>query len=313
VHSSMSRAPWREHRHGARCAGGGVARAAASRERIVESLVAARVLWPLVDHGPSCCSCAAPRRPPLGDVLVNCRSCVELTELYEGGLADLYPISYTTPDGALCAAVRELKDRFGARSDNRLARDIGAILSAYLQAQLGGGRLGHRRFDVVTAVPSSRPVVAAALQRAGDEGWWSCELGAVATARRGHRRQRERPDRLRKYVHDKWDVDHAAVNGLDVLVVDDLYTSGGSVHSFAHALRQAGAASVRAVVLARNLWAHDAAWVLSLLRTRHDAGHGWVPSTNKYDVIGPGTARFGDQAGADACLSRCVAGSRGRA
>jgi hypothetical protein len=154
VRSSMSRAPWREHLHRARCAGGGVARAAASREQIVESLVAAGVLWPLVDHGPSCRSCAAPRRPPLGHDLVNCRSCVELTELYEGGLADLYPISYTAPDGALCAAVRELKDTFRARSDNRLAREIGAILSAYLQAQLEGGRLGLGRFDIVTAVPS---------------------------------------------------------------------------------------------------------------------------------------------------------------
>jgi hypothetical protein len=282
----MSRAPWREHRHRARC----VARAAASREQIVESLVAARVLWPLVDHGPSCCSCAAPRRPPLGDVFVNCRSCVELTELYEGGLADLYPISYTTPDAALCAAIRDLKDTFRARSDNRLAREIGAILSAHLEVQLDGGRLGLGRFDIVTAVPSSRPVVAAALRRAAEEGWWSCELAVVATTRRGHCRQRERPDGLRPHVRDKWDVDREAVSGLNVLVLDDIYTSGGSVHSFAHALRQAGAASAYAVVLARNLWTHDAGWVLSLLRARHDTGYCWTPSTNKYDVLASGAA-----------------------
>jgi orotate phosphoribosyltransferase len=76
------------------------------------------------------------------------------------------------------------------------------------------------------------------------------------------------------------------VNGLDVLVLDDVYTSGGSVHSFAVVLRNAGAASVRAVVLARNLGAENAPWVLPLIRARHDAGCPWTAAANKSDVIG---------------------------
>ena len=86
------------------------------------------------------------------------------------------------------------------------------------------------------------------------------------------------------YIRDKWDVDSAAVTGLDVLVLDDIYTSGGSIHSLAHALRTAGAASVRAVVLARNLGA-DGAWVLPLLRAACEAGRAWKPATNKHDVL----------------------------
>jgi adenine/guanine phosphoribosyltransferase-like PRPP-binding protein len=258
----------------------------AIREQVVEGLVAARVLWPLVDHGPSCRACAAPRRPPVGQDVVKCRACRDLAELYVGALADLYPISYTTPDGSLCAVVRELKDKAAACLDSSLARDIAAILSAYLETQLRLGGLGGGRFDVVTAVPSSRSVIAAALRRAAEEGWWSCELAAVASARPGHRRQRERSYRARSFVRGKWRVDRAAVDGLDVLVLDDIYTSGGSVHSFAYALRQAGAASVRAVVLARNLWADDMGWVPPLLRARCDAGERWMPSTGKYDVIG---------------------------
>jgi predicted amidophosphoribosyltransferase len=200
-------------------------------------------------------------------------------------LAELYPITYTAPRWALCAAVRDLKDRFRARPDAWLARDIGAILSAYLEVQLQGGRLGPGEFGIVTTVPSSRPVIRAALRRAGQEGWWSCELATVARARPGHRRQRERPDLLRPYVCGKWDVDRAAVSGLDVLVLDDIYTSGGSVQSLAHALRNAGAASVRGVVLARNLGVADTGWILSLLRARHDAGQPWTAATNKHDVI----------------------------
>jgi orotate phosphoribosyltransferase len=56
-------------------------------------------------------------------------------------------------------------------------------------------------------------------------------------------------------VRNKWQVNGAAVSGMRVLALDDIYTTGGTVHSFACELRQAGAASVHAVVLARNLWA----------------------------------------------------------
>jgi hypothetical protein len=136
MHSSMSRAGSRGHRRGADMRVGGVGSVRAGREQVLKSLVAASVLWPLVDDGPSCPSCAAPRRPPVDDDLAECRSCATLGKLYDGSLTDLYPISYTTPDGALCAAVRDLKDKFRARSDNRLAREIGAILSAYLEAHL---------------------------------------------------------------------------------------------------------------------------------------------------------------------------------
>src|SRR5919204_3540456 len=143
--ATSSRERWRECRRGAGCACD-VAPGGATREEVVERLVAASVLWPLVDYGPSCRSCAAPRRRRLDPVRAECRGCRELAGRYEGALADLHPVTYTTPDGALCAAVRDLKDRLGARSDTRLACDIGAILSAYLEAQLQGGLLGRPRF-----------------------------------------------------------------------------------------------------------------------------------------------------------------------
>jgi hypothetical protein len=216
----------------------------------------------------------------------TCYRCGELSNLYDGSLEDLFPMVYTTPQWALGTGIRQLKDEFGARPDNFIARNIGAVLSAYLEAQLGGRRLGLPwDFGVVTTVPSSRPVVASALQRAGEEGWWVPQLTDVATVRAGHQRQRERPGAERIWVEDKWEVDRAAVDGRDVLVLDDIYTSGGSIHSFAQALRQAGANSVRAVILARNIGADDGSWVLPLLRERHDAGAVWTPQTNKCDVI----------------------------
>ena len=259
---------------------------AAARDGIVEALVAKRRLWPLIDHAPSCRFCGIPRQPQYVRDYPTCYRCSELANLYDGSLDDVYPVTYTTPQWALGTGIRQLKDDFQARPDNFIARNIGAVLSAYLEAQLAGRRLGLPwDFAVVTTVPSSRPVVAAALQRAGDERWWVPELSDVATVRAGHQRQRERPGAERMYVEDKWEVHRAAVDGRDVLVLDDIYTSGGSIHSFAQALRQAGANSVRAIILARNIGADNGVWVLPLLQARHDAGQVWTPATNKYDVL----------------------------
>ena len=260
-----------------------------SRDHIVDALASTRFLWPLVDHAPSCRLCATPRPRHPSDGVADCGRCRAIAALYDKSLTDLYPITYTAPQWPLCAAIRGLKDTFHARSDNHLARNIGAFLSAYLEAQSAGGRLlDSVREAIVTTVPSSRPVIAAALRRAAQEGWWAPPLVTVATTRPGHRRQRERPDAERRYIRDKWDVDRAALTSLDILVLDDIYTSGGSVHSFAYALRAAGARSVRAVVLARSLGA-DGAWVLPLLRAACDAGRAWEPATTKYD------ARNGDE------------------
>ena len=242
----------------------------------------------------------------------ECRACRALADAYASPLAHVHPITYTAPRWRLCVGVRVLKDVLAARSDSVPARNIGAILSAYLEHHLGGRRLGQLHgFGVVTTVPSSRPVIAGALRRAALEGWWSPEVTVVATARPGHARQRQRPDAERMYVRGRWEVDRAAVDGLDVLVIDDIYTSGGSVQSLAGALRDAGARSVRAVVLARNVGAQDAAWVLSLLRRYHDRGWRWTPSVGAYDVLA--RDRPAVMSATREAVSRCDGGTRDRA
>ena len=159
---------------------------AASRSQIIEALASDGVLWPLVDEGPSCARCASPRQKMAAGDAAECRGCRMLAKAYASPLADVHPITYTAPRWRLCVGVRVLKDVLAARSDSVLARNIGAILSAYLEHHLGGRRLGlSHGFGVVTTVPSSRPVIAGALRRATLEGWWSTELTVVATARRG--------------------------------------------------------------------------------------------------------------------------------
>ena len=53
--------------------------------------------------------------------------------------------------------------------------------------------------------------------------------------------------------------DPARVAGLRVLVVDDVFTEGSTLHELARALRQAGAVEVAGLVLARRPWLRQAA------------------------------------------------------
>lgn len=257
--------------------------AAETRDAIVARRVERGRLLPLIDYH-SCRFCAVPRKPEHARGFATCYSCGQLQKRYESSLTDLYPVTYTTRDWSLGTGLRQLKDDFGARPDHALARNIGAVLSAYLEAQWY--RLGVPwGFGIVTVVPSSRPVIAAALQRAAHEGWWAPQLTHVATAKEGVPRQRERAGKDRSVVKGKWQVDEDAVLGQDVLVLDDISTTGGTIHSFAQALRWAGANSVRAVVLARNLGVENGPWVLPLLRESCERGGPWTPAINKRDVL----------------------------
>jgi adenine/guanine phosphoribosyltransferase-like PRPP-binding protein len=100
-------------------------------------------------------------------------------------------------------------------------------------------------------------------------------------------RQRSREGKDRPVIEGKWRVDPERVHDQDLLVLDDLMTSGGTLFSFAAALRQAGANRVTAVILARNLGRDDGEWILPLLKAEHDAGRVWTPDENKHDILGP--------------------------
>lgn len=83
-----------------------------------------------------------------------------------------------------------------------------------------------------------------------------------------------------------WEIDADAlqISGPPILLLDDIYTTGGSLHSLARDLRVAGARSVSAVVLERNL-GDDGEWVLPLLRQEVEQGNVWRPEISKKDVI----------------------------
>jgi predicted amidophosphoribosyltransferase len=98
-------------------------------------------------------------------------------------------------------------------------------------------------------VPSSKPLVEAALTRAGHEGWWVPSLALeLVRAHEGVVRQRERKGKERMVVADKWEIAAEKMQSAPpILLLDDIYTTGGSLHSLAAELKRAGARTVKAV------------------------------------------------------------------
>jgi hypothetical protein len=249
-----------------------------TRTPVLVGLAGRGGLWPLLPWNP-CALCALTRRTP--DPAPLCDGCRRLRRIYGTVLADLEPAALTARDWSLGAAVRTFKDA-GARIHGPHARALAAILSAFLEARLGPAALApsdHAQ-RVIAPVPSAHPAIPAALARARHEDWWAPELRPVARVRDGVPGQRRRPRAERLRIDGKWLVDAAAVASRDVLVLDDVCSTGATVHSFARALRDAGAREVRAIVLARNA-GPDGHWILPLLQARHAVGVRWRAATPK--------------------------------
>jgi hypothetical protein len=253
------------------------------RDQLVTRLVERQRLWRLLDHH-SCRDCARPREPEYAGY-PTCYGCGHLRSHY-GEHKALIPITYTTSSWPLGSGLRDWKDILGTRPKSATAPWFAAIWSAFLERQIP--RLEPRGgFSLVTTIPSQSPTVVAALQAAEARGWWVPEPTIVASADPDFPRQRSREGKDRPVIEGKWRVDPERVHDKDLLVLDDLMTSGGTLFSFAAALRQAGANSVTAVILARNLGRDDGEWILPLLKAEHDAGRAWTPDENKHDILGP--------------------------
>ena len=148
-------------RHPARHASAGARRRSRA---VIAGLADRQLLWPLLPCH-SCATCGLPRRP--GAPRRSARafaaaSCARSTAMRSPHSPDLAHHARL----AARAELRRFKDDLGAAADAGLARELGAVLSAYLQARLTGAYRPFPAAPLITAVPSTHPVIAAALTRA---------------------------------------------------------------------------------------------------------------------------------------------------
>jgi predicted amidophosphoribosyltransferase len=223
------------------------------REQILRQLVASDWLRPIIRE-LACTSCLSPtrRRPHL------CPTCTARRDRIGRPLESLEAVTADDTDGPFHSSLRVWK-RHGTpvwRTGDALEVATGAsssliyaaVLSAYLDAQR------HRLTaadEVLLTVPSRHSVVIAAMETARHHEWYAPEVVSSGAQPSDARPQRHATAAARAEVGSEfWPVPDE-LRGRDVVLLDDVLTTGATLFGYAAALRSAGVVRVRAVVLER--------------------------------------------------------------
>jgi adenine/guanine phosphoribosyltransferase-like PRPP-binding protein len=248
---------------------GFVARPSASvstdRDARLRALQASWALTPtLPGLGPRCSICRAPIR-------ASGWQCGRCQKLLDAHVPTVDSLEFVTSMGTQAPAYARMAAwKKAVHGESRYPADdadldyVAVALSAYLEAHASRLCAGS---PLITVVPTAAPVLAVALARAAELGWFSVEPVELGT-KHGLWFQHEK--HLPREADD-WLVSPEVVAGRAVLLFDDFCTTGHSVFSFATALRAAGAREVRAVVFQRVV--HDEYYVALAWLRRHEGLH----------------------------------------
>ena len=156
--------------------------------------------------------------------------------------------------GPYDGAVGQMIRRYKYERQQQLDRILGSLLAAVIGAQPWG-----RDLDALVPVPASLrerlfyrffPVGQMATKAGEKLGLPALPLLQVQGKRR--RQTEMTPSQRAANVRSKFHVSrHARISGARLCIVDDVTTSGATLHETARALKRAGASSVYGVVLAK--------------------------------------------------------------
>jgi predicted amidophosphoribosyltransferase len=189
----------------------------------------------------------------------------------ERSLDVVVPISYSVANEPLHHALAYYKRTTGLAAE-RGSRELAATLWRFLVNHEACVAHAARveRFDVITTVPSSDR------QRDGDHPLRRIVGELVAPTRRRHERLLQRTEAEvvpRRFDPNRYESSRR-LDGRNVLLIDDTWTTGASAQSAAAALQAAGAQRVACVVIGRHV---NREWYendrrLHALATRFDWG-----------------------------------------
>lgn len=174
------------------------------------------------------------------DGFVRCWQCNQHFQAFGAELADeVVPISFAEKDKQLARVLSQYKYSHSADVRRQFTSELAYVLATFLARHLGC--LGE--VDLVTVVPSSQGRTPRLVDVLGRRISLTSGRFAEVLATKCKNDRRMRPDC------------YAAVDvqGQNVLLVDDTWTSGASLQSAAVALKRAGATRVVGLVLGRHL------------------------------------------------------------
>jgi predicted amidophosphoribosyltransferase len=163
------------------------------------------------------------------------------------------PITYSEHLGQMHTALRGYKEgpsQVQHYAMVRLASILWLFLEEHEQCIAAAAGIRGERFDLVTTVPSSTT----ARDDRRSNLRWIAATGCGATADRFQRvlKPTDRVPAGRDYNQDRYAAT-VPVDGVDVLLVDDTWATGGHAQSAGAALYTAGASSVGLVVIGRHI------------------------------------------------------------
>jgi predicted amidophosphoribosyltransferase len=145
--------------------------------------------------------------------------------------------------------------KFGDVEDTKIksfVKGIAAMLSRAIETSHPDFTKGDAAY-VVVAVPSSSGLIKRCLDVIATKGWSSLIAVDALTAETRPKQTGLGEDKRREAASGKYTASDG-VSGKHVLLLDDAYTSGYTIHDAARAVSAAGALSVSCVVYARRIY-----------------------------------------------------------
>lgn len=202
-----------------------------------------RACTPVPPAGPGVCAlCHA--SAPFGRL--RCGTCRRTAAQVSLPATAVTPISLYRTGDALWEVLRRYKDSFDPDLRRRFRRELVRLISQYLRFHLAclAPELPPG-WAITTVPPTHRRAEAQPLERA---------IGLAPWLRRRYvRTLRTRAAPEHNAASDRAFAAARAVSGMDLLLLDDTFTTGASIHSAASALRLAGGRIVGVVVVGRVL------------------------------------------------------------
>jgi predicted amidophosphoribosyltransferase len=220
-----------------------------SRDEWVAAMEDADVLYPPLEPPAACSRCLR----PMAEDKRGWGTCYQCGHEHPRALERVTVVTYgadaTRPWEFFTTA------KFGQTTPEKLAtfvKGIAAVISLTIETEypdfVDGGD-DH----VIVPLPSTSGLIRRCLDAIASEGWGQLSVADALTADDRPKQTGLDMSRRREAADGKYTAS-SAVAGKHVLLLDDAYTSGYTIHDAARAVDQAGALSVSCVVYARRIY-----------------------------------------------------------